>query len=125
MTRKAAAIPIASAFLIYGLIDPKTRLIRYVGLSSSGLQRPKQHRARSCPNTYCRRWVKILQRSCLDYEITVLETMQTAAGLAEAERWWIKFGKACGWPLTNRHFGHPPASESSESYDRRPEPFGL
>lgn len=30
--------------LIYGLIDPRTRLIRYVGLSATGMVRPRKHR---------------------------------------------------------------------------------
>jgi hypothetical protein len=37
----------------------------------------------------------------MDYEITVLETVRDATELADAERWWIAFGRACGWPLTN------------------------
>lgn len=92
---------IASSFLIYGLVDPRTRLIRYVGLSSSGLRRPRAHRCPSCPDTYCRRWVITLQRLELDYAIVVLETVSNAIELADAERWWIAYGRACGWPLTN------------------------
>lgn len=91
----------ASDFLIYGLIDPRTLLIRYVGLSSSGMKRPKNHRKQSCPDTYCRRWVRALQREGLDFEIVVLEIVREETELAEAERWWIAFGRACGWPLTN------------------------
>jgi hypothetical protein len=87
--------------IIYGLIDPRTNLIRYVGLSSRGMRRPKDHRRSSCPESYCRRWVKTLQKLGLDYEITVLEVLAHPAELSQAERWWIAFGRACGWPLTN------------------------
>ena len=87
--------------LIYALIDPRTRLIRYVGLSSSGLDRPKDHRYQSCSETYCRQWVKSLQALGLDYEITVLETVSSEEELPITERWWIAYGRACGWPLTN------------------------
>lgn len=31
--------------LIYGLVDPRTSELRYIGRSSSGLTRPKQHTA--------------------------------------------------------------------------------
>lgn len=88
-------------FLIYGLIDPRSRLIRYVGVSSSGLTRPRQHRSPSCPDSYCRSWVKTLQKIGLDYEITILESVPTQVALSDAEQWWIAFGRACGWPLTN------------------------
>jgi hypothetical protein len=90
-----------SSNLIYGLIDPRTRLIRYVGLSSRGMRRPKEHRLRSCPDTYCRRWIRQLHALGLDYEVAVLEVLASAVQLDEAERWWIAFGRACGWPLTN------------------------
>jgi hypothetical protein len=33
----------------------------------------------------------------LDYEIVVLEET-TQQDLINAERWWIAFGRACGWP---------------------------
>jgi hypothetical protein len=87
------------AFIIYGLVDPRTLLIRYVGMSSSGLLRPKQHRKQSGP--HCGRWIKQLQRLGLDYEIVVLEVRQSAFDLPAAECWWIDYGKASRWPLTN------------------------
>jgi hypothetical protein len=40
----------------------------------------------------------------LDYEIVVLENT-TRKGLIDAERWWIAFGRACAWPLTNHTDG--------------------
>jgi hypothetical protein len=52
--------------------------------------------------------VRSLQRLGL---ITVLETIQTAPDLAKAERWWIAFGRACGWPLTNIMDGGYPSEE--------------
>jgi hypothetical protein len=30
-------------YLIYGLVDPRDNLVKYVGKSSKGLIRPKQH----------------------------------------------------------------------------------
>jgi hypothetical protein len=47
----------------------------------------------------------------LDYEITVLEAVHDALKLEEAERWWIAFGRACGWPLTNIRDGGYPSAE--------------
>ena len=106
--------------LIYGLIDPRTILIRYVGLSSTGLKRPRCHRRPSCADTYCRRWVRELQRAGLDYEITILEVVDSATKLAETERWWIAFGRACGWPLTNLTEGGGPSEEAVlEKWKRR------
>ena len=91
----------APANLIYGLIDPRTLLIRYVGQSARGLQRPKEHRHASCPDTYCRRWVRCLEELGLTYSIVILESVEDPKQLSEAERWWIAYGRALRWPLTN------------------------
>lgn len=101
-----------ATYLIYGLIDPKTRLIRYVGKSSSGMKRPRDHGKRSCPDTYCRRWVRSLERIGLTYEIVVLEILPDHTDLAAAERWWIAYGRGCGWPLTNLTDGNGPAEDA-------------
>ena len=101
-----------SQFLIYGLIDPTTHLIRYVGLSSSGLRRPREHRRPSCPNSHCRHWVRQLQNVGLDYDIAVLEVVSNQGELPAAERWWIAYGRACGWPLTNLTAGGAPSTET-------------
>lgn len=86
--------------LIYGLIDPRTRLVRYIGLSSTGMHRPAFHKSLAPhEQTYKANWIKSLHALVLDYEIVVLE--EEPADLAQAERWWIAFGRACGWPLTN------------------------
>lgn len=90
-------------FIIYGLIDPITLMIRYVGLSATGMRRPKSHRNQrnSSVDTYCARWVRNLIQSGLEYEIAVLEECGCVDQLPQAERWWIAYGRASGWPLTN------------------------
>ena len=99
---KQRAIEKGPQFLIYGLVDPISLLIRYVGLSSSGLGRPRSHRHKAQnEKTHCRRWVRKLQASGLDYIIVVLEEIEDPIRLAAAECWWIAYGKASGWPLTN------------------------
>lgn len=97
--------------LIYGLIDPRTRLIRYIGQSSVGTQRPKQH-TKADSGTYCHNWIKALQRLKLTYEIVILDTLNDESELDEAECWWIAFGSACRWPLTNLTEGGVPSAET-------------
>jgi hypothetical protein len=104
--------------LIYGLIDPRTRFIRYIGKSSSGPNRPKQHARTTLPNTkptsttHCQRWIHSLQKLQLSFEIVILEVLDGQASLDEAECWWIAFGRACGWRLTNHHEGGVPTAET-------------
>ncbi len=111
-----------SRYLIYGLIDPRDRLIRYVGKSSNGLRRPRVH---ACPSQWTDapvyQWIRALVDAELSYEVVVLDTTSTprepggglcwwwsglnATVLNDLERWWIAFGLACGWPLTNATAG--------------------
>lgn len=95
--------------LIYGLVDPRTHLVRYVGQSSRGLHRPREHRSlgrRTGP--HCKRWIAQLQQLGLDYEVVLLETGDLDLNIAE--RWWIAYGRASGWPLTNLTDGGEGAS---------------
>lgn len=90
-------------FLIYGLVDPTSKLVRYVGKSSSGFIRPSSHRqpnALKGSSTRLSNWVRKLQSCDLTYEVVVLEYCAQDA-LSAAEIWWIAYGKALGWPLTN------------------------
>lgn len=93
-----------SRFLIYALVDPRYQTVRYIGLSSVGLQRPAAHR---CPsllrgsNLHKVRWVKQLKSIGLTYEVVVLERCSSAKALFESERWWIASARRCGWRLVN------------------------
>lgn len=89
--------------LVYALIDPESKLIRYIGKSSSGLARPKQHMR---PYYYDKafrvsRWVKSLVNRNLSPTIHVLELVSDRDRLIPAEVWWIAYGRCLGWPLTN------------------------
>ena len=88
--------------IIYGLVDPNLNKIRYVGRSSSGLWRPNAHRypsRLSRGQTHCDRWIRKLLAGGQDYSVMVLET--SVVDLNAREKYWIAYGKAQGWPLTN------------------------
>lgn len=91
-----------SQYLIYGLVDPRTLFIRYVGLSTTGMSRPEKRRRPSFKrdNEFTRAWLSELTSLGLRFEIAVLQ-YSTAASVKSDERWWITFGRMCEWPLTN------------------------
>lgn len=77
-------------FLVYGLRDPRTGEIRYIGKSSNGLVRPRQHAsaARKGERGHKANWIRLLQEHGLSYEIVVLEETSKES-LNERETWWI------------------------------------
>lgn len=97
-----------SRWFIYGLIDPRTKLVRYVGQTSSGMRRPRHHRAPSqlrTKKTHRSTWIRSLLKLGLDYEVAVLEAFDGPGPLNDAECWWIAYGLALGWGLTNHTNG--------------------
>ena len=105
-------------YLIYGLVDPMTSLVRYVGLSSNGLQRPRVHH---CPSTleaegdtHKTRWIRSLIADGLRFHIAILQE-SSADALKADEQWWIAYAKASGWPLTNATSGGEQPRFSDES----------
>lgn len=96
-----------SRFLIYGCIDPRTRLIRYIGRSSSGLSHPRSYTSPCMlkDSTHRSRWIRQLLRQGLVYEVVVLEEVRDSSGLNAAERWWIAYGRLATWPLVNHTAG--------------------
>lgn len=93
-------------YLIYGLVDPRTKLVRYIGKSEQGMTRPKGHAFpyNLKPTTHKTCWVKSLLAVGLTYEIVVLQ--ESSPDLVYAnEEWWISYGMLSGWPLTNGTLG--------------------
>ncbi len=99
---------IIEKYLIYGLKDPTTGSIRYVGKSSTGLKRPTVHRCRCRdPNnkTHLANWVRGLEVIGLTYEIVVLEVLPDNTAFREAEPRWITKLRNEGHDLTNATAG--------------------
>jgi hypothetical protein len=96
-------------FLIYGLRDPRTEEIRYVGKSETGLKRPGQHRKPGLlkkDHTHKANWIRKLNSLGLSYSVVVLQTLASRDQLDPAERFWIDLGReALGSRLTNQADG--------------------
>lgn len=93
--------------LIYGLTDPQTKEIRYIGKTATSLservskhyyecRREKHHRAR---------WIRSLLNRGLQPESIILEEVPEE-DWQWYEKWWIVYGKTQGWGLTNGTIGH-------------------
>lgn len=108
--------------IIYGLIDPTTKEIRYIGQSSTGLRRPKSHLNPSGIRPYGgnknlnkkQAWVKSLLNKNIKPDIITIETLDSKDQLNEAEEFWITYFRSIGSRLTNGVF------LSVDQYERVP-----
>lgn len=89
--------------IIYGLVDPDSKQVRYIGKSTIGLKRPREHKKRSLllAMSHKNNWIKNLISQNKIYEITILEENIELSKLSEREIYWISFYKENGIILTN------------------------
>jgi hypothetical protein len=88
---------------IYGLVDPRTNQLRYVGKTKDAYHRYYDH-MRARKNSHLRNWLRQV-KSCGDQpEMLIIETVTTEQW-PEAERFWIAYFEYIGANLCNRHGG--------------------
>lgn len=90
-------------YTIYGLIDPRTYAIRYVGMTSNHpsvrlASHMETHKDRAeCKN----RWIDDLKSFGLKPSMVLLDFAPDIETAERKERWWITHGIVTGWELTN------------------------
>lgn len=97
----------ASMFCVYGLIDPTTHELKYVGYSVQYLERYKEHLLPSNlkHRTKKNAWLRKLLSSDLKPEIIVLEETDSESEGLEKEVELIEYYKSIGCDLTNGTLG--------------------
>ncbi len=92
-----------STTFIYGLCEPDTGYLRYVGKSNDPKKRFANH---LCPIDKSHRtsWIKNLKTRGLRPEMFIIEEIDRSSW-EEAERFWICYFKAIGCPLINATLG--------------------
>ena len=87
---------------VYGLIDPPSSTIYYIGVAEDIEQRAVSHfRASDVSNLAKNRWIAGLKRQGLEPIVVVLEYSEDRNVIFEAETQWIQTGIRLGWPLLN------------------------
>lgn len=91
--------------IIYGLVDPRTGELRYIGQSTKGLERARSHwwpsTLRAESHTHKARWLKSLLACGMVPEVVILEHCRSTRDLPDAERFWIRRARKRGAQLTN------------------------
>jgi len=87
---------------IYGLKDPDTQEIRYIGKSNTPKTRYYGHLALHVAdvNLHKKRWIAKLREDGKRPELVILEKVKDEEW-EDREKWWIKYGRDQGWKLTN------------------------
>lgn len=99
------SFPLQSKFIIYALVDPRTGRHRYIGKSSSGMLRPRQHAdLAKTERTHKGYWIQSLLRVGARPRIIVLE-QTTKELLNEREIWWINNYRSRNQRLLNIQLG--------------------
>ena len=95
-------------YLIYGLANPITRNVRYIGRSSTGIERPRRHwKNENILNDglYVHNWCKKMLNLGFEPAVIIFEEFEEAADINEklnsAEMKWISYYKIRGARLTN------------------------
>lgn len=95
----------SGSFLIYGLIDPTNQQLRYIGLSTQGMIRPKTHMFPSTlkknENPRKCNWVRKILALGMRPEIVVFEYCSDVDSLQEAEEFYIGYYRCVGANLLN------------------------
>lgn len=91
--------------VIYGLVDPRTNQIRYIGKTNQPLNSRLSAHLRDMSSCHRVHWLNELATLGLRPAIVVLEQVEGAWPWQESERYWIAQAKADGWPLTNNTSG--------------------
>lgn len=89
---------------IYGLIDPESQQIRYIGKSIRPRERLRDH-MNEISNCHRSHWLRRLRARGQMPELVILEEIRGEWPWQEAERYWIARAKALGWPLVNNTNG--------------------
>lgn len=89
--------------IIYGLFDPVTKELKYIGITSNQKRRYVDHHnpSKLKENTYKNNWIKSLLTQGLKAEMVILETYETAVELPQAEIELIEYYRSIGCNLVN------------------------
>jgi group I intron endonuclease len=96
--------PRSEQYLIYGLVDPRTSELRYVGKSCQGIYRAQSHTIPSIlkkHSGWCGNWLRQLVTEGFYPEILTFEELPNAEETALAEQFFISYFRSLGCRLTN------------------------
>jgi len=122
-----------SGVYIYGLCDPRSGELRYIGKSTNVEERVARH-IRKASARYLRRWIAGLLAVGLRPEVVVLDQVNDSWEASIAEQFWIASMRLCGCRLTNLTYGgdgqrngykHTPEARLKQSIAEKGKPWSA
>jgi hypothetical protein len=106
--------------IIYGLVDPHTNQIRYIGKAVDLYMRIKNHYkpSRLIDKTHKNNWINKLLSEGEYSKIHIIEKCNNQQELNDAEKKWIKYYRDLGCDLTNGTDGGDGGKMSPESIEK-------
>ena len=91
------------AHIVYGLIDPISKNLRYIGFTSNPQRRLANHHIPSKLQelNHKNNWIKSLIKNGQQAEMIVIQEYETSTELPDAEIFWYQYFKMQGAELTN------------------------
>lgn len=86
---------------IYELVDPRTDVAAYVGISNNPNQRFRAHLTDIETNVEKQTWIEQLRKEHLEPRMRILEIVDTREEALAREEYWIRYYLKCGTQLTN------------------------
>jgi predicted GIY-YIG superfamily endonuclease len=88
-------------YFVYELVDPRTDITAYIGITGDPNRRFKEHLGGYGTNDENKDWIKKLQVEGNKPRMKVLEMVENKKVAFKRERHWIKYYTSVGIPLTN------------------------
>jgi DNA-binding XRE family transcriptional regulator len=79
-----------SGFIIYGLYCPITKKPVYIGMSTTGIDRPFQHIKEKSHSSKVNEWVSNLKKDGMSPILVILDTSESEEIIKEKETFWIQ-----------------------------------
>jgi len=100
---------------IYGLTDPESGDIRYIGKSIRPNERLRNHINEKPSNCHRSHWIQSLRSKGLEPGMVLIEEIVGAWPWQRSEQYWIAYGLINGWKLTNNTAGGDGVTGLSEA----------
>ena len=104
---------------VYTLIDPRTGVVAYIGITDNPNRRFQAHLDDTKTNGEKRAWIEQLQSEHLEPRMEIIEIVETREEVLEREKYWIQHYTSLGIAITNMVYSKPKTlfqSQAPEGY---------